>query len=438
MRRQIVLSKLKPKSEFSRNVLTLMIGTTIAQAIPISLSPILTRMYTPEDFGVLALFMAITSVFGSISSARYELAIMLPIKDEDAINIFALSFIIACSMSLILLIFIILLNDYLVSLLNNKEISFWLYVIPISVFFIGFFNILSYFNIRKKNYTDIQNATIIKAVVLVIVQLVFGYIKNGASGLLSGEIISRMFANLKLSKNILKNKLLLSNIKKIKILALAKKYKNFPKYNLLSTIANTLAEHLPFLMIPKIFNLSVSGYFSLSQKLISLPSFLIARSISQVYFQEISENKNKKIKNMPLLLSTMKKLIYIALPFSIIMFFFSPIVFELVFGSEWKLSGEIAKYLSLVFFISFVVSTLSTTLVAYGKLKVLANWQYLYLISSTCYFCICIYFESELKVFLFYYVIHEYILYSVYLYFIIKTVKKEDEFVGRNITKCVE
>ena len=89
-----MINNIKPKSEFSQNVLTLMTGTTIAQAIPIAISPILTRIYTPEDFGLYALFLAITSIFGSIANGRYELAIMLPKKDEDAINIFALGFII--------------------------------------------------------------------------------------------------------------------------------------------------------------------------------------------------------------------------------------------------------------------------------------------------------------------------------------------------------
>ena len=97
-----MIQRLKPKSEFSKNVLTLMTGTTIAQAIPIAISPILTRIYTPEDFGVLALFVAITSIFGSIANGRYELAIMLPKKDENAINIFALGLIITFSMSFIL------------------------------------------------------------------------------------------------------------------------------------------------------------------------------------------------------------------------------------------------------------------------------------------------------------------------------------------------
>ena len=81
-----MLTKLKPKSEFSHNVLTLMTGTTIAQAIPIAISPILTRIYTPKDFGLYGLFISIIMVLSSIISARYELAIMLPVKDEDAVN----------------------------------------------------------------------------------------------------------------------------------------------------------------------------------------------------------------------------------------------------------------------------------------------------------------------------------------------------------------
>ena len=99
-----MINKLKPKSEFSRNILTLMTGTTISQAIPISISPILTRIYTPEDFGVFALFLAITTIIGSFSNGRYELAIMLPENDEDAINIAGLGFIISSTISIVLLV----------------------------------------------------------------------------------------------------------------------------------------------------------------------------------------------------------------------------------------------------------------------------------------------------------------------------------------------
>lgn len=145
-----MINKLKPKSDFSHNVLTLMTGTTIAQAIPIAISPILTRIYTPEDFGVFALFLAIVGFFSVIASGRYEQAILIPKKDEDAINIFALGFIIICSISLFLLIIILIFNNNITALLNNETISIWLYFIPLTVFFIGLFNLLVLFNNRKK------------------------------------------------------------------------------------------------------------------------------------------------------------------------------------------------------------------------------------------------------------------------------------------------
>lgn len=417
------------KSEFTKNVLTLMIGTTIAQAIPIIISPLLTRIYTPEDFGVFALFFAISAILGSVSSARYELAIMIPKKDEDAINIFALGLVLTLTTSLIMLILIILFYDFFTSIFEENEMKIWLYFVPFSVFFIGFFNLLNYFNNRKKNYQDLRDATIIKSIVLAVVQLLVGVFKQGPLGLILGLISSNMFANLKLLKNIIKNKYYLNSISKVKIIALSKRYKKFPIYNLPSTLADTVTLHLPFLVIPKIFNLSVSGYFSLSQKMITLPSSLIAKSISQVYFQKMTENKNLNIQNMPLLLNTMKKLFYISLPFAVFIFLFSPYLFEIIFGKNWIISGEIAQYLSFIFFITFIVSTLSVTLIVYEKLKLLSIWQYLYLVSSICFFGIVFYLNLDLKEFLFYYVIHECIIYSIYLFIIIKTVKNMDNLI---------
>lgn len=419
----------KHKSEFNKSVVTLMMGTAIAQAIPIVISPILTRIYTPNDFGIFAIFVAITSILGSIASGRYELAIMLPRKDEDAINIVALGFIIIIILSLIMLLIVFVFNDYFIKLLGNTDIQFWLYFIPLAVFFSGVYNILNYFNNRKKNYKDIKNATIMKSFVLAITQLSVGFFKSGASGLVLGQLLSNIFANLKLFRNILKDKKLIDSISRVKILALAKKYKDFPKFNLPSSLSDTFTQQLPFIILPKMFDLSVVGYFSLSQKIVALPASLIAKSFSQVYFQKISENKNANIRNMPILLNTIKKLSLIALPISILIFLYSTNIFNLIFGEDWIVAGEIAKYLSFIFFISFIVSSLSVTLIVYKKLKILSYWQYLYLLTSLLFFSICIYLKFEIEEFLFYFVIHEYILNIIYLYLIITTVKKMDNIL---------
>lgn len=434
-----MLNKIKPKSEFTKNVLTLMTGTTIAQAIPIAISPILTRIYTPEDFGVLALFVAITAIFGSIANGRYELAIMLPKKDEDAINIFALGFIITSFMSLVLLVLTVAFNDYFTKLLGNEEISFWLYFVPIAVFFTGLWNILNYFNNRKKQYKDLAKATIIKSIVTAVVQLSVGFIKTGAVGLVSGQILSQLFANTKLLKNIIKDKVLLTKISKVKIIALAKKYKDFVILGIPSTLADTGSLQLPSLLLPKLFGLATSGYFVLAKKIVTLPSGIIANSMSQVFFQQLTKKKNDKENTLPILISMIKKLFIISLPISIIIFVASPYIFPIIFGENWSMSGDIAQYLALIFLITFIVSPLSVAFSVSMELKKVAFWQYLYLISSSMFFLIMYIYKIEFKVFLFAFVIHEYILYIIYLYMIIKTTQRMDikNLKGKNKT-CAE
>ena len=354
-----MLNKLKPKSEFSRNVLTLMTGTTIAQAIPIAISPILTRIYTPEDFGVFALFIAVTSIFGSIANGRYELAIMLPRKDEDAINIFALGFIITTFISLVLLVLIVLFNDYFTQLLNNEEITIWLYFVPIAVFFTGLFNILNYFNTRKKQYKDLAKANIIKSIILAIVQLSIGFIKQGASGLISGQIISQFFANTKLLSNIIKNKVLISRISKIKIIALAKRYKDFPKFSMWAILANTLSLHLTNILISSFYSVATLGFYSLVQKVLGVPSSLIGSSIGQVFFQEATKEKQETGKAIKTFNKTVKKLVIVGLPSFGLFYFIVEDLFAFVFGEEWRIAGVYAQIVIPLFFIRFVVATVS-------------------------------------------------------------------------------
>ncbi len=310
----MVINKLKPKSEFSRNVLTLMTGTTIAQAIPIAISPILTRIYTPEDFGVFALFFALTMIFGSIVNGRYELAIMLPSEDEDAINIAALGIIIAAVISIVLFILILFFNQEIIGLLNNKDIYNWLYLLPISVFLIGLFNVLNYFNTRMKYYKDLSKALIYKSLVITVIQLSVGFIYQGATGLISGLIISNFFGNMKLSKNIIQNKKLIASLSIIKMKTLAKRYINFPKFSMWSALASTSSQHLTSILISSFFTIATLGFYSLSEKVLGVPSALIGRSIGQVFFQQATKEKIETGAVAKTFKLTFKKLFILSLP----------------------------------------------------------------------------------------------------------------------------
>ena len=369
-----MFNKIRQKSDFTKNVLILMTGTSIAQAIPIAISPILTRLYTPDDFGIFSLFIGIASIFGSIANGRYELAIMLPQKDEDAINILALGFIINVVLSLVLLFIIIIFRDNILNLLNNKEISPWLYFIPISVFLIGIFNLLNYFNNRKKQYKDLAKVNIYKSIGMVMVQLGLGFLEAGVIGLISGQIFSQIISNIKLFFNIKKLNLF-KDIKRVKIIAVAKIYKDFPRFSMWAILANTLAQHLINILISSFYNIKTLGFYSLAQRILGMPSSLIGASIGQVFFELAIKEKRQTGKLIRILNLTLKKLMIIAIPSFSFLYFIIEDLFAFVFGEEWRIAGKYAKMIIPLFFIRFIISPITVIYDIYNGLKLELLWQ---------------------------------------------------------------
>lgn len=365
---------LESKSEFSRNVLTLLTGTTIAQAIPIAITPILTRLYTAEDFGLLALFVAITTILGSIANGRYELAIMLPEKDEDAINIAALGLLTAAALSLILFILTLLFNQAIVNLLGNQEIGSWLYFVPFVVLMTGLFNILNYLNTRKKLYKDVAKASVYKATAMASVQSGVGFIKTGATGLITGQILSQIVANYRMAKNTQQN-YDLNKLKKTEIKRLAKRYIDFPKFSMWAVLANSLAYNLTNILISIYYSVATLGLYSLAQKMLGMPASLIGSSIGQVYFQEATKEKQETGKAVKTFKKTSKKLFILSVAMFTPLYFILPTVFEWVFGQEWRVAGEYAQITLPFVAAQFISAALSNTNNIFEKQKIALTWQ---------------------------------------------------------------
>ena len=129
-----------------------MTGTTVAQAIPIAISPILTRMYSPESFGVLAIFISVATVISVIANLRYQLAIVQPKKDDDAASIVILSIIVAVIISMISLVIIVVFSQDIRLWLDNDSIGAWLYLTPVSVLAFGIYQPMNYWYIRKQYF----------------------------------------------------------------------------------------------------------------------------------------------------------------------------------------------------------------------------------------------------------------------------------------------
>lgn len=362
------------KSKFTRNIITLLTGSTLAQAIPIAITPILTRIYTPSDFGVFAIFLAITTILGSIANGRYELALILPEKDEDAINVAAIGIFIAAAISMVLLVIVIFFNSSIVELMGVEGLGRWLYLIPFSVFFIGVFNVLNYLNTRFSLYKNIALANVKKSIILSISQVgLNGFFKTGG-GLILGQFFSYLMCNYSLYKSI--NTTI--NIKEISIVEMTKmgkKYIDFPKYSAPAILANTLSYQLLNILISIFYSYSILGFYSLVQRVMGVPSMLVGNAVSQVYFQQANQDRIKLGNCLKIFQKTVLQLIVISLLIFIPAYFLIEQLFVLFFGQSWLVAGSYAKILIPFFAIRFVVTPVTVTNSIFEKQKISLIWQ---------------------------------------------------------------
>ncbi len=352
------LAQKLPRGGFARNVLTLVTGTTIAQAIPIAISPILTRIYSPDDFGVYAIYISIVSIVSVVATGNYELAIMLPEKDEDAKNIVALSILITFIISGLTLIIVFIFNKQLTTLLNNQNISKWLYFVPLTILLVGIYQALNYWFNRKKWFTKLAYSRVNRAGGIAGTNLLLGMFNFGASGLVLGNVFGQLIANLYLCRQAFNEKIFIC-VNKEKVIKQARKYIDFPKYSVGSGWLNSFSIQIPIFILSSFFGSTVVGWYSISHKFINMPMSLIGRSVAQVYFQKASEYKSQKNKLQELTLEIYSKLLLIGIVPIAIIISYGDYVFSLVFGSDWLIAGQYAQVLGLWILFVFVSSPIS-------------------------------------------------------------------------------
>ncbi|MDD5571451.1 MAG: oligosaccharide flippase family protein [Bacteroidales bacterium] len=412
-------------SEYTRNVLTLMTGSVVAQAIPLAFSPVLSRIFTPNDFGVLAFFMSVVSIIATVVTLKYETAIILPEKDEDSANLVGLSVILSFIISFISLIVVVVFNKAIsdFSADNKNEISKWLYFVPVSVLFIGLYNSLNYWSNRKSQYKRLAASRIVQSGSMTGFQIGVGLLRKSALGLLFGEIAGRVFSTLYLAKVIWKeDKGNIKSIKKQKMKEQFKRYKSFPIFSLPADITNVVSNQVPIFMLGKFFGGTVLGSYAFMDKILSAPLSLIVRSILDVFKQRASEDYVKNGNCLKIFLKTYKALVLIAVVPTLIIFFIAPPAFDFIFGSNWRMAGEYARILSLLFFFRFTVSPLSYVVYIAEKQKYDLIWQLCLLLITIIVFSIGVIYK-DVKIGLILFSVSYSLMYVVYWFMSYKFAK---------------
>lgn len=347
-------------TEFLRNLFTLVSATTIAQAIALAIYPVLTRIYTPAEHGLFALFMSIIAITAIVSTGKYELAVMIPKDEKEGRGLVRLSIILSFIFSLFLLIFIFLFRDEIPNWLGNSELRGWLYFIPLSTFMVGVFQTLNYWNNRNKNYKAIATANLGQSLVNSTVKLSTSSAISAGGGLITGAISGQLAGMLiYLRRFIKKDWESNAGIKLEDLKNTGRKFSFFPRYNMPHYLTNNFSSNLPVFVFSSWFSPVEVGLYSLGFLMINRPMNLITTSLTQVFSQRIIEKFNMHEKVKTDVKKLLIRLFLISfLPF-ILVGIFGPSLYSFIFGDEWLEAGKYMRLLLPWLFVVFLSSPLS-------------------------------------------------------------------------------
>lgn len=364
---------LRISNELNQNIffdiLKLVSGTIFAQGMIVLASPIITRLYGPDSFGLLAVFLSITGIPAVIICLRYEFSIMLPKSDDEAANILGLCFIIITILDIFIFIFLILLHDRLISIIGAPQMSNLLLLLPLSIYINGVYQALNYWNSRTKHFGRLSIAKISCSATILCTQFaaaLTGY-ASGAS-LIYANILGYFISILTLGMQIWRDDstIFKKSIALDRMISAFKRYNRFPKYDVTSALLNNVSWQSPILILSSFFPTTVVGYYSLGFMMLQFPMNLIGGSISQVFFQRVSE-VDQRMSIGIIVRPILKFLIRLSLIPMLSLGIIGSDIFITFFGKIWSEAGVYAQIMSPWAFIWFISSPLSTLYIVSGK-----------------------------------------------------------------------
>jgi O-antigen/teichoic acid export membrane protein len=350
-----------------------MSGSVFAQMVLVLASPILTRLYPPEEFGLFALYGAILSILGVCSCGRYEMAIVLPKEEREAANLLGLSVLVCFSASLFFLALVPIRGAGWALLLKAPRLAPWLWLLPFHLFFTGAFLALNYWGTRQRQFKRLAGRQIMQSTVTIGAQLGSGWIfPSFGGGLILGHFLGQAAATLRLAWQTFRDDWghVRPHLSFREQTELLKKYKDFPLFSTWASFVNTLSTMLPAMVLGYYFNPAIVGFYALGHRVLSLPLGIIGRSLSQVFYPHATEADGEG-KLADVTISMFGQLLALGLVPFLLLTIAAPDGFVLIFGSAWREAGEYVRWLAVWILFVFMSSPLSSIYMIARKQRLL-------------------------------------------------------------------
>lgn len=343
------LTKTLTRSKFFKDVATLMSGTAIAQMIGLLLMPIISRIYTPEDFGVFGSFIALTGIFSVGVTLQYQQALMLPPCEKDGFGLFLASVACALFFSLLITIAALFLNKLPFGAPVFISASWLPPALGMATFVNASYKSVLGWSTRKKAFRYNAVSRISRSLGVFSLQLSGGLLHLGSLGLIGGNTLGEAFSTFFLWKTVIAKdwSKYRKGFRTTDFLKLAWEYRDFPFFSTPQNILNAVSQGIPILLLGYYFGAGIAGAYAFGNRILQVPMNFILEALRQVLFQRASEASHRRENLFRIYYRATVGLFGFAVIPMILGFMFSPWLFSIVFGQSWYTAGEYARWLIL-------------------------------------------------------------------------------------------
>jgi len=346
---------------FVKSVFLISGGTIFGQILTILSKPVISRLYTPEEYGVLSVYAALLGMLAIAGSLKYEWGIAIADDDEEAVNVISLSIIVLVIFSVVITLLVLFLGDWFFNLFDSQTISKYRFLIPVGIFFICIYHVFNQWALRKKQFKDVAKTKISQSIMRNAVIIGSGLLGFGPVGLIIGQIIGQSAGVTTLARPFFKNhSYLLKKININRVIWSAKRYKKFPLFGTPGQILNSAGIQLPVLFIASLYGPESIGFYGLANGIVRIPMTLIGKSVNDVFFAEaakIGKKDPQRIKKLSIKVT--KNLILLGIPPLLVLLIFAPNLFTFVFGDNWYEAGIYAQIISFLVYAKFIFTPTS-------------------------------------------------------------------------------
>lgn len=319
----------------------LMLGSFVAQGLAALAMPALGRLFDPADFGVLGLVQALALPLVAVAALRYDVAILLPEREEDAARVTALALLSSLATGLLTLGAVALLRRPLAEWLGSPSLADWLWVCPAFVAVGGAHSAWSFWATRCARFGGLAGASASGSVATVAAQIGAGLLRTGAAGLVLGQLFGRLLGWAALvvsSPRPRPGRITPSALRRA-----ASGYEDFPRWQVPAALLNHLTQHLPTYALGAVFGEAAVGQWALAAMLLSVPTLLVSGAIRQVLLQRFGELRRAGESLWPLARRVTLGLAVVGIPMAAVAALAAPSAFEWALGETWRPAGRLAQ-----------------------------------------------------------------------------------------------